>query len=223
MIIIGILATIAYITTIVALRWNDFHSLEVFRNLKLNELGDFLAGVLGPLSFFWLIIGYVQQQKELSLNTEALRLQAAELKSSVEQQKNLVLATREQIAIDKNAARRAEHALTKAGWPIFSIPSSRIEMKQSGITYYKFEIANSGAAARNVKLATEPPLKQLDKQFALFEKNEKKIVGWSTNSSGPAPEKFKIIFECLDSNDTEYTKIINLKMDEEANYISDAL
>jgi Fe2+ transport system protein B len=57
--------------------------------MPLNNLGDFLAGVFGPLAIFWLILGFLQQGKELQQNTEALEMQADELKKSVNQEKNL--------------------------------------------------------------------------------------------------------------------------------------
>lgn len=34
-------------------------------NLSLNEIGDFLAGVVAPVAFFWLIMGYFLQAREL--------------------------------------------------------------------------------------------------------------------------------------------------------------
>ena len=49
-------------------------------SLHLNELGDFLAGVMSPLALFWLVIGYFQQGEELKLNTEALQDQQEELR-----------------------------------------------------------------------------------------------------------------------------------------------
>ncbi|EPH3360819.1 hypothetical protein PCE38_002743 [Citrobacter freundii] len=48
-----------------------------------SDWGDFLSGLCSPVAFIWLIIGYYQQQSELQQNTEALRLQAGELKNSV--------------------------------------------------------------------------------------------------------------------------------------------
>ncbi|MEZ2724102.1 hypothetical protein ACBQ21_08900 [Pseudomonas putida] len=65
-------------------RWSELFGLP------LNELGDFAAGVFAPLAFLWLVLGYKQQGNELRQGTEALRLQAAELRSSVEQQSLLV-------------------------------------------------------------------------------------------------------------------------------------
>lgn len=58
--------------------------------LKLNEIGDLSAGVFGPVAFLWLVLGYVQQGRELKLSSEALQLQAKELKHSVDQQKEMV-------------------------------------------------------------------------------------------------------------------------------------
>ena len=64
---------------------------------SLNELGDFLAGIFAPIAFLWLILGYVQQGKQLEQNTKALeqqekalQLQIDEMRESVKQQTNLV-------------------------------------------------------------------------------------------------------------------------------------
>jgi hypothetical protein len=61
-------------------------------SLKLNEVGDFAAGAFGPVAFLWLVLGYIQQGRELKLSSEALRMQAEELKSSVAQQREMVAA-----------------------------------------------------------------------------------------------------------------------------------
>ena len=66
------------------------------KHMDLNEWGDFLAGVAGPLALLWLVLGYYQQQKELRQNTAALGMQRRELKrganSSNEQVKILMSA-----------------------------------------------------------------------------------------------------------------------------------
>lgn len=59
---------------------------DCFINLELNELGDFLAGVFGPVAFLWLVLGFFQQGKELKISSSALQLQVKELQGSVEQQ-----------------------------------------------------------------------------------------------------------------------------------------
>lgn len=71
---------------------------------SLNELGDFLAGIFAPIAFFWLILGYIQQGKQLDQNTRALeqqeralQLQINEMQESVKQQKELSKIHNEQI------------------------------------------------------------------------------------------------------------------------------
>ena len=58
-------------------------------NLALNELGDFLGGVSSPLAFMWLVLGYFQQSREIRLSSKALQLQAAEMKRSVDEHRQL--------------------------------------------------------------------------------------------------------------------------------------
>ena len=54
-----------------------------FRHLPVDSLGNFLEGGFAPLAFLWLVIGYFLQQRELSQNTEVLRMsvQQAEIQS----------------------------------------------------------------------------------------------------------------------------------------------
>ncbi|MBD8680344.1 hypothetical protein [Pseudomonas sp. CFBP 13719] len=66
--------------------------LDELLQLKLNELGDFLAGAFGPVAFLWLVLGFLQQGRELKLSSDALRLQAEEVAKSVKQQASLAEA-----------------------------------------------------------------------------------------------------------------------------------
>ena len=86
----GIGITVIWLTVII--------SLWIFGGLSsptsLNELGDFLAGIFAPIAFLWLILGYVQQGKQLEQNTKALeqqeralQLQIDEMRQGIEQQK----------------------------------------------------------------------------------------------------------------------------------------
>ena len=85
--------------------WGDFG----FERNDLNSLGDFLAGIFAPVAFFWLILGYVQQGKQLEQNTKALeqqeralQLQIDEMKESVRQQGKLAELQSEQIKMTHN-------------------------------------------------------------------------------------------------------------------------
>ena len=82
--IIVSVATLIYLILIFKLT-----NLDEISTLKLNEMGDYLAGVFAPLAFLWLVFGYYQQGQELKQNTVALRLQAHELKNAVDEQKRL--------------------------------------------------------------------------------------------------------------------------------------
>ncbi len=75
-VIAGAIGTAIYVSlfaTYVYRNWTKVVALDP------NALGDMIAGASAPLAFLWLVLGYFQQQRELRLNTEALRLQATEL------------------------------------------------------------------------------------------------------------------------------------------------
>ncbi|MBV7264616.1 hypothetical protein [Erythrobacter ani] len=93
----GAVATSAYLFGIGILALNFDKSLL---DLDPNELGDFLAGAFSPLAFLWLVLGFVQQGQEL-------RIQAVELNNSVEQSRQLVQVTRDQLELDRETAREA--------------------------------------------------------------------------------------------------------------------
>ncbi|GAB5450609.1 MAG: hypothetical protein Hals2KO_09370 [Halioglobus sp.] len=46
-----------------------------FVNLPTADIGSFLEGAFAPLAFLWLVIGHFMQQKEISANTRAIKLQ----------------------------------------------------------------------------------------------------------------------------------------------------
>ena len=65
---------------------------------RLNELGDFLAGVFTPAALGWLIYGYLLQSKELGLQREELK----ETRETLGQQ---VEVLQEQAAVERQQAR----------------------------------------------------------------------------------------------------------------------
>lgn len=86
---IGISVTILYslLVVVVVVAKLGYGALP---DLRLNEVGDSLAGGVGPIALLWLILGFFQQGIELKQNTKALKLQAAELANLVEQQAKTV-------------------------------------------------------------------------------------------------------------------------------------
>lgn len=61
--------TIIYVITIAG---SLFETGQELRALQLNELGDFLAGILGPIALVWLVTGIFLQSYEMRLNTTEL-------------------------------------------------------------------------------------------------------------------------------------------------------
>ena len=58
---------------------------ERFVTQPAEGIGSFLEGGFAPLAFLWLVIGFFLQQHELHENTEAIRLQYAQMRRSAEQ------------------------------------------------------------------------------------------------------------------------------------------
>lgn len=150
----GILGTVVYLVVIaltVALKFEDF------QGLKLNELGDFLAGVFGPVAFLWLVLGFLQQGRELKLSTDALRLQAEELKRSVEQQSIMATAAVQQIASQKAALQLQEQEIERSLSAVFSASNGSRQGVPEGIrTSIYFQ--NTGFEAREVIVTFAPPI-----------------------------------------------------------------
>lgn len=71
----------------ITISWLIFIYFKIHNGIlptDLNEFGDFIAGAFAPLAFFWLVRGFYQQGKGLEQNSEALKLQAIELKKTTE-------------------------------------------------------------------------------------------------------------------------------------------
>lgn len=134
-----------------------FWNWSQFASLVPNEVGDFLAGVFSPLAFLWLVLGYFQQGQELRQNNEALRLQAAELKNSVEQQKELVAVTREQVTIEMENINQARNALAAQHKPLFVLGGAG--GSHSGNKHnMQFTLSNLGAPVTDVHLSFGGPM-----------------------------------------------------------------
>ncbi len=114
--------------------------------MKPNEWGDFLAGTFSPLAFMWLVFGYHQQGEELKQNTEVLRLQADELRNSVEQQLKQFDLSSQQFAIFKEKEELEIARINNGALPSFQI-WIRSHNSHAG---YNVGIQNSGAKVKNV-------------------------------------------------------------------------
>lgn len=208
--IFGVVVTLVYVTFVGYLRRGDLHELAV---IPLNELGDFLAGVFGPLMLFWLIIGYVQQQRELQQNTRALELQAEELKRSVEQHKELVKTTKDQLDLEVESKEMQEFRERRASQPVFDVTSARLLSKQGSKLTYEIKLVNNGKSAHQVMLKTNPFIKQIDSRGVCPHVSESEVVviRWNNIESGEAPDKFDLVVNCQDYETRAVCQVFSLE------------
>lgn len=151
----GLIATLVWLAFAIYMFANSTPPTE------LNAWGDFFAGFFAPLAFLWLVLGYLQQGEELRHSTEALKLQAAELKKSVEQQSLLVAVSREQMQQELRALEEEHERRRDAARPKF-VPQHSSTIKTGGSVEYKMKVINVGNTATKVRMRFDPPLGNLD-------------------------------------------------------------
>lgn len=137
----ALVGTSLYVVFFVCLsvsNWTDFSSL------KLNELGDYLAGVFGPLALFWVVIGYFQQGEELRSSTTELARSVDALKRQAD--------TAQKRYDAEQAARDLEQERYKRDIsPNFKLTVVDFS-DNAGVRVGEFQLVNRGAAAREVEV-----------------------------------------------------------------------
>ena len=139
----GALVTVFYFIIIGVKVAYDF---DKFLCLGLNELGDFLAGAFGPVAFLWLVLGFLQQGKELKISSQALKLQVSELRSSVQQQTKLASIAEQSLLDQISKSERLSE-------PMIEVESSKSEnpSESSGVLIIK----NHSASCESVRCSFE--------------------------------------------------------------------
>lgn len=155
---IPIPATIAWITWVFC-QW-------INSDLALNEQGDFFAGFVSPIAILWLVLGYLQQGKELRLNTQALELQIKELNDSVKQQSIIATVALAEYESSKKTAAEAEYQKMLSSQPKAST-EEQISLGNSLCTIV-MTINNLGALARGVIFSTDCQHTKLNHQEVGF-------------------------------------------------------
>lgn len=146
---IGVAITVAYLVAAVVLSWGE---RDKFLGMEPNQVGDFLAGVVGPLALLWLILGYFQQGEELRQSSLALAQQADELRRSVEQQQALVEVTRAQMDAQVRSFQAEALRWHIAEQPIFVLSLDDTVRHSDGSYTFTIRCRNDGKAAVEVKV-----------------------------------------------------------------------
>ncbi|KAB7772126.1 hypothetical protein [uncultured Xanthomonas sp.] len=173
---VGIILTLVYIIGLCI--FFEGRVAEI-RGLAPNNVGDFLAGVFGPVAILWLILGYFQQGVELKQNTRALELQAEELRNSVEQQRELVEITRRQVDAELSALHAEQQRQREAAQPKFVFHGAG-GIISGGKATYTSTVKNLGNTATEVTISTGIQLRShsFGRIFS-WSRNEERRFEWS--------------------------------------------
>jgi hypothetical protein len=163
-------------------------------NMTPNQFADFLAGCFAPLAFLWLVLGFFQQGDELRNSVTALKLQGEELRHSVEQQRQLVEVTREQLGIDRASQDAAAADAARKAAPIFHI-SGGFSGWSSPIITSKFTISNVGAECR--QLVFDDGIHALNR-IPLFRKGDRFDIDYQLSKEAEA-NPVLLIINCVNS------------------------
>lgn len=165
--------------------------LDELFDLKLNELGDFLAGAFGPVAFLWLVLGFLQQGRELKLSSDALRLQAEELKNSVEQQSIMASAALKQIESQSLAFDLQLQKTERQISALFSFDFvNDLTNSRPGIA--RLNITNYGGWADHVNIVFDPPIGDTSKwYYPYLRPDQARIIDINLGGVDPGKKKGK--------------------------------
>ncbi|MDP9511358.1 hypothetical protein Q7O56_20175 [Pseudomonas protegens] len=150
--VVGSVTTVVYLVGVAVL---VYVKRETLPGLELNAIGDFLAGVFGPIAFLWLVLGYLQQGRELKLSSEALRMQADELRASVEQQAIMAEAATRQLQSQQEVFDLQVWKHEREISPDFEFKTFLNYMLPDGVVKSSMRIRNKGHSVRFVLFGFE--------------------------------------------------------------------
>lgn len=136
---------------IVAMAAYVFVSRTQFIAMKPFETADFFGGAFAPLAFLWLVLGFFQQGEELRHSADALWLQGKELQNSVEQQRELVSVTREQLQFESDMLKAQQEEVARRSRPIIELRQGPSMSAGNGLRSHTFRVANVGKPATSIK------------------------------------------------------------------------
>lgn len=205
---VSISASFLYAAIAVFFLWQNQKYSE---HLKLSEIGDYLAGAFSPLAFLWLVIGYLMQSKELSMNREELKIsrealerQADELSKSSSYQKELAKLTK----IEIDSLKKSKLPLIEINKIIYN-EKEFIELdngffSETGMDdfYIKIFITNFGKKIINASFSTNTKTGQHDSSHMNVEHNSNCVFNIPLLS--PLEGKVKINFNFLTEDLDKY-------------------
>lgn len=211
---VGIVISIIYMAGLFfTIYWLGLKSMKSW-----NEFGDFLAGAFSPLAFLWLILGYLQQQKELQQNTRALEIQAQELKNSVDQYKEMVEVARDQLESDKLKTLQQNEKAELENKPDISFSSFGWYMRAGTVFTFHWPMVNHGREARNVVVKITPSFGEWGEHQWKRINNEEVRLPKIEVTKEEIPESLVVMINFESIFKKKYVKIYQLKADEDMRF-----
>ncbi|MFA2969793.1 hypothetical protein KWE21_04135 [Acinetobacter pittii] len=188
------------------------------RTLKPNEWGDFLAGFFAPLVFMWLIYGYHQQGKELSLQLE-------EVKNSVEQQTKMATLQQQDMEAKYFAAKpylEIKNPLYKfdVDHQPYYLDNGRTEYKDpEQVFLLMFLLKNIGEVAKHITITDSNKMDELDSTYEIKKDSTASIVCYIDDEYAIELFKTRSVEFYLDINYSDiygkkYQDFVIVKLDE---------
>lgn len=203
----GVLLTFAYIGVF---GWLFGTQISQINSLKPNELGDFLAGVFGPVALFWVVLGFFQQGLELRHSVETLKLQAEELKNSVEQQRELVKASRDQIELDRETILHQREQYLREINPVFVVSQAG----GHGVAWgrmFRFSILNKGEIASDVNISIiSTELSPNDFHFPSIARGSSENIETVLSSAGLKAGACRMYVRCSKKNGDPFEEVYSI-------------
>ena len=220
---IGILVTVIWIAIIVFIYL--FTGLE--HPKSLNEFGDFLAGVFAPVAFFWLILGYMQQGKQLEQNTKALeqqeralQLQIDEMREGIKQQVELVQLQRQQLDEQhKMLEPRFIISQSKVNSPVYgSSTDPKIDINHNIVfLVINYTLENLGGDAFNLRI-THPKSKEILKKLSTVKASTSEEIRFELaqfqidqlNQKKELEDSLDFFYESINGRSVKYELLIHI-------------
>ncbi len=206
---IGVITTLIYIIFISWLIGDRFSQLNT---MPLNEIGDFCAGAFGPITFFWLILGFIMQTQELKQSSAALKLQADELKNSVEQQKEMVRLSSSKFDRELEIEKLREKERVVAAQPIFDLVSANSFSNVGGVVKHGFKLMNSGSRVTDVSISVPSKYRVIQSQYNIWDykvSNSLELAFSNTNQT----EELVLTFSYIDGHRNKQTEEYNMTVE----------
>jgi hypothetical protein len=175
---------------------------DVLVELKPDAVANFAAGVCAPLAFLWLVLGFFQQGQELRNSGRALWLQGRELQHSVDQQRELVAVTREQLQFERAMLERRQTEIARNAQPILRLIEGGSIGSAEGCRSHEFRLSNLGKQCTDIKIIDDNG--QLRGAKALLSTGEFHVVQFDF-PSGPVP-RFALRISYVDQQLTDQQK-----------------